>query len=69
MRKIVPKITLDGDPGALEVARRTGGWKRDNMLREVYGQQVHRASQGRYLELLEERRLTAKRTLRPRRGR
>jgi len=69
MRKIAPKITLDGDPGAFEVARRTGGWKNGAMLRDVYGQQVHRASQARYIELLEDRRLTAKRSVVKRRGR
>ena len=59
MRKITPKIALDADPGALEVARRTGGWANDTMLRSIYGQRVHRASQARYLELLEGRRLTS----------
>ena len=57
IRKVSPKITLDADPGALEVARRTGGWANDRMLREVYTQRVHRASQSKYLEFLEGRRL------------
>lgn len=57
VRKVSPKITLDADPGALEVARRTGGWANDRMLRDVYTQRVHRASQSKYLELLEGRRL------------
>ena len=57
IRKVSPKITLDADPGALEVARRTGGWADDRMLRDVYMQRVHRASQSKYLELLEGRRL------------
>lgn len=68
IRKISPKITLDADPGALEVARRTGGWADDTMLRKVYGQRVHRASQARYLELLEGRRLTSLRALGRRQG-
>lgn len=66
MRKIVPKIALDGDPGAVEIVRRTGGWADDRMLRDVYGQHVHRASQKQYLKLLEERRLTSIRSLAPR---
>lgn len=57
IRKVSPKISLDADPGALEVARRTGGWASDRMLRDVYAQRVHRASQSKYLELLEGRRL------------
>lgn len=59
IRKIVPKITLDADPGALEVARRTGGWSSTTMLHRVYGQTVHRVSQARYLELLQSKRLSA----------
>jgi hypothetical protein len=62
IRKIVPKITLDADPGAVEVARRTGGWADDKMLRSTYGQRVHRASQNHYLQLLESRRLNSVRT-------
>ncbi|MEQ1714660.1 MAG: hypothetical protein ABL907_01525 [Hyphomicrobium sp.] len=60
MRKVVPKITLDQDPGALEVARRTGGWANTRMLEKIYGQRVHRATQAKYNELLEERRFAAK---------
>ena len=69
IRKISPKITLDADPGALEVARRTGGWANDRMLHQVYGQRVHRASQARYLELLEGRRLSSIRAISGRQSR
>jgi site-specific recombinase XerD len=67
VRKLTPKITLDADPGALEVARRTGGWANDRMLRDVYAQRVHRASQSKYLELLEGHRLHSIRSLGKRR--
>jgi hypothetical protein len=63
IRKITPKIALDADPGALEVTRRMGGWADDTMLRKVYGQRVHRASQEQYLKLLEGRRLNSIRAL------
>ncbi len=63
MRKIAPKIALDQDPGALDVARRTGGWTDEKMLRGIYGQRVHRASQARYLDLLESQRLTSVRSV------
>ncbi len=67
IRKVSPKVTLDADPGALEVARRTGGWANDRMLRDVYTQRVHRASQLKYLELLEGRRLNSVRSFGKRR--
>ena len=60
MRKVAPKIALDQDPGALEVARRTGGWANTKMLENIYGQRVHRVSQAKYNELLEGRRFAAK---------
>lgn len=62
MRKVVPKIALDQDPGASEVARRTGGWASTKMLERVYGQRVHRKSQEKYIELLDERRFAAKKS-------
>lgn len=59
IRKIVPKIALDEDPTAIEVVRRVGGWKGEKAMRNAYLQKRHRASQRRYVELLEARRLKA----------
>lgn len=59
MRKIVPKLYLDQDPGGLEVVRRLLGHRSDAMLRKTYLQKVHRASQQKYVEALEDRRLSA----------
>jgi integrase len=59
MRKIVPKLYLDMDPGGLEVARRLLGHRSDEMLRKTYLQKVHRASQQKYVHALEDRRLSA----------
>ena len=59
MRKIVPKLYLDMDPGGLEVVRRLLGHRSDQMLRKTYLQKVHRASQQKYVHALEERRLSA----------
>jgi integrase len=59
IRKIVPKIALDEDPTAVEVVRRVGGWKGEKAMRSAYLQKRHRASQKRYVELLEARRLKA----------
>jgi integrase len=59
IRKIVPKIILDSDPTALEIARRSGGWKSNKMLLTIYGQRNHRASQTAYLKMLEGRRLNS----------
>ena len=59
MRKIVPKLYLDLDPGGLEVARRLLGHRSDEMLRKTYLQKVHRASQQKYVDALEDRRLSA----------
>lgn len=59
MRKIVPKLYLDKHPGGLEVARRLLGHRSDEMLRKTYLQNVHRASQQKYIDALEERRLDA----------
>ena len=67
IRKIVPKIILDVDPSAIEAAISAGGWKDDRMLRKIYGQRMHRATQKRYIELLEGRRMTALGTMRRRR--
>jgi hypothetical protein len=68
IRKIVPKIILDVDPTAIEAAISAGGWKDDRMLRKVYGQRTHRATQKQYIELLESRRLTSLGTMRRRNG-
>lgn len=59
IRKLVAKLALDQDPSAIEVVRRLGGWKNDKVLRRAYLQRHHRASQAKYLELLEGRRLTS----------
>ena len=59
MRKIVPKLYLDMDPGGLEVVRRLLGHRSDEMLRKTYLQKVHRASQQKYVHALENRRLSA----------
>jgi hypothetical protein len=64
----VPKIILDVDPTAIEAAISAGGWKDDRMLRKVYGQRTHRATQKQYIELLESRRLTSLGTMRRRNG-
>ena len=63
IRKIAVKLVFDQDPNALEVARRSGGWKSDETLRGAYMQRRHRVSQARYLELLEARRLQSFRPL------
>ena len=67
VRKTSPKITLDADPSAIEVARRTGGWANDRMLHQVYEQRVHRASQAKYLEFLDGRKLHSIRSIGKRR--
>lgn len=59
MRKIVPKLYLDMDPGGLEVVRRLLGHRSDEMLRKTYLQKVHRASQQKYVHALESRQLSA----------
>ena len=59
IRKIVVKIALDEDPTAIEVVRRIGGWKGEKTLRRAYLQKRHRASQARWVEMLEARRLRA----------
>jgi hypothetical protein len=58
IRKITTKICLDNDPGGIEVARRNLGDTEDT-TRSVYAQRVNRASQLKYVEALEKRRLTA----------
>ena len=58
IRKITTKIYLDEDPGGMEVARRNLG-DTEETTRAVYAPRVHRASQRKYLEALENRRLMA----------
>jgi hypothetical protein len=59
IRKIMPKLYLDADPGGLEVVRRQLGHKSNEMLHRIYLQRVHRASQKTYVDALEGRRLKA----------
>ncbi len=59
IRKLMPRIILDIDPGAMEVVRRAGGWKNFDMLHKIYGPKNHRVSQEKYNDLLESRRLSA----------
>jgi hypothetical protein len=59
IRKIMPKLYLDIDPGGLEVVRRQLGHKSNEMLYGVYLQRVSRASQKKYADTLEGRKLTA----------
>jgi integrase len=58
IRKITTKIYLDEDPGGIEVARRNLG-DTEETTRAVYAPRVHRASQRKYLDGLENRRLMA----------
>ena len=58
IRKITAKIYLDQDPGGIEVVRRHLG-DTEEVTRTVYAQRVHRASQRKYVDALENRRLTA----------
>jgi integrase len=58
IRKITAKIYLDQDPGGMEVVRRNLG-DTEEVARTVYAQRVHRASQRKYVDALEKRRLTA----------
>lgn len=66
IRKIMVKLIFDLDPNALEVLRRSGGWKSDITLRRAYMQRRQRSSQAKYVQLLEERRLQAFRPHSPR---
>ena len=59
IRKIVTKIYADLDPGGMEVMRRHLGHRSDAMLRKTYMQKAHCASQQKYIEALESRRLSA----------
>lgn len=59
VRKIVTELYADLDPGGLEVMRRMLGHRSDAMLRKTYMQKAHRASQRKYSEALESRRLSA----------
>jgi integrase len=58
IRKITSKIYLDQDPGGMEVVRRNLG-DTEEVARTVYAPRVHRASQRKYVQALENRRLTA----------
>src|SRR5262245_42686309 len=59
MRKISVKIMLDGDPAAIEIARRLLGHSHTSTTRASYTQHQQRAAQQRYLDVLEGRRLSA----------
>ena len=58
IRKITTKIYLDQDPGGIEVMRRMLG-DTEKTTRRVYAQRVHRASQRKYVDALEARRLAS----------
>ena len=64
VRKINPKVILDADPTALELAIRSGGWADDRMLRRIYGQKQHRKSQAMINDFVVGRRLRAISTVR-----
>lgn len=64
VRKINPKVILDADPTAMELAIRSGGWADDRMLRKIYGQKNHRQSQHKINEFVQQRRLRGISTLR-----
>jgi hypothetical protein len=59
IRKIVTKICLDDDPGAVEVARRCLGHRDERATRKAYTQRQSRVAHERYLTALEGRRLSA----------
>jgi hypothetical protein len=59
VRKIVTKICLDDDPGAVEVARQCLGHRDDRATRKAYTQRQSRVAHERYLTALEGRRLSA----------
>lgn len=63
-RKINPKLILDEDPTAIELALRSGGWADDRMIRKIYGQKQHRKSQLKINEFVVGRRLRAISTVR-----
>lgn len=64
IRKINPKVILDADPTAIELAVRSGGWANDRMLRKIYGQKQHRKSQLKINEFVQSRRLRSITTVR-----
>lgn len=64
IRKINPKLILDEDPTAIELAVRSGGWADDRMIRKIYGQKQHRKSQLKINEFVVGRRLRAISTVR-----
>lgn len=64
VRKINPKVILDADPTAMELAIRSGGWADDRMLRRIYGQKQHRKSQAMINDFVVGRRLRAISTVR-----
>ncbi len=64
IRKINPKLILDEDPTAIELAVRSGGWADDRMIRKIYGQKQHRKSQIKINEFVTGRRLRAISTVR-----
>lgn len=64
IRKINPKVILDEDPTAIELAVRCGGWADDRMIRKIYGQKQHRKSQLKINEFVVGRRLRAISTVR-----
>lgn len=59
IRKVVTKIILDDDPGAIEIARRCLGHRDERTTRKAYIQKQNRAAHERYLNALERRRLGA----------
>ena len=59
IRKIVTKICLDDDPGAIEIARRCLGHSDERTTRKAYTQKQNRAAHECYLNALEGRRLAA----------
>jgi integrase len=59
VRKVVTKILLDDDPGAIEIARRCFGHRDDRTTRKAYTQKQNRAAHERYLKALDQRRLGA----------
>ncbi len=64
IRKINPKVILDTDPTAIELAVRSGGWADDRMVRKIYGQKQHDKSQMKINDFVVGRRLRAISTVR-----
>jgi integrase len=59
VRKIIPKIHLDADPGGIEIVRRILGHRDVRTTRLAYIQHQNRAANRKYLEVLESRKLSA----------